>query len=230
MKMLLTLGCFAWAISLIPSAGADEDWLAWRGPNANGVAEADQTFPTQWDATQNILWKSLIPGRGHSSPIVVGDRIFLTTADDQTQVQSLLCYDRATGKPLGKADVNQGGFNPKIHNKNSHATPTPASDGERVFVVFNHHNGVQLTAFNTRGNRLWQQNAGGFLPQAYQFGFAASPLLYGSTVIVSSEFESAGFLAAFDSETGARCGGNVGRQNSATRLRSWPMLPDATNC
>lgn len=176
--------------------------MVWRGPNANGVANDGQVFPVQWNDTQNVIWKSPIPGRGHSSPIVVGDRIFLTTADESAQSQSVLCFDRATGKPRWKVDVNQGGFNPKIHNKNTHATPSPLCDGERVFAVFNNHNSAQLSVVSVDGEKLWQKNAGGFVPQTYQFGYGPSPLLYGSTVIVASEFESAGFLAAFDRQSG----------------------------
>lgn len=185
----------------LPGA-ADDDWRVWRGPNANGVANSDQRPPTQWSKTSNIVWKSPVPGRGHSSPIVVGNRIFLTTADESNQVQSVLCYDRTTGQQVWKVDANRGGFSPKIHNKNTHASPTIASDGERVFAVFNNNQAAQLTALTVEGDQLWQKNAGGFVPRAYQFGYAPSPLLFDDTVIVASEFESAGFLAAFDVESG----------------------------
>lgn len=186
----------------LASTVRSDDWRVWRGPNANGVASSDGPYPVNWNDNQNVIWKTPVPGRGHSSPIVVGDRIFLTTADENAQTQALLCYQRSNGKPLWQVELNRGGFNPKIHNKNTHATPTPCSDGERVFVAFNNHQGVQLAAVSVDGEKIWQKAAGTYRPKTYQFGYAPSPLIYGSTVIVSSEFESDGFLAAFDRRTG----------------------------
>ena len=187
-------------VSAIPISRTDaaDDWRVWRGPNANGIAADNQSPPTQWNESTNIIWKAPIPGRGHSSPIVVNDRVILTTADEAAQVQSVLCYQRDTGEPVWKVDVNRGGFNPKIHKKNTHASPTPSSDGESIFVVFNNNNSAQLTAISLDGDKLWQRKAGDYRPQQYQFGYAPSPLLYGSSVIVSSEFESGGYLAAFN--------------------------------
>ena len=79
---------------------SEGDWPWWRGPNFNGVAEAGQQAPIVWSETKNVAWKATVPGRGHSSPTVVGNRIFLATADDQAQVQSILCFDRKRGKQL----------------------------------------------------------------------------------------------------------------------------------
>ena len=190
------------AVCLGTSVTFSDDWRVWRGPTANGHAAPDQSFPTQWDQVNNLKWRSPVPGRGHSSPIIVGNRIYLTTANEETQVQSLLCYDRASGKQRFQVTVNEGGFAAKIHKKNTHASPTAVSDGESIFVVFNNHASAQLTALSLDGDILWQKNAGGFVPETYQFGYAPSPLIYGSTVIVSSEYESNGFLAAFDRKTG----------------------------
>ena len=99
------------------------DWSGWRGPNGNGIAAAGQTIPTTWSATKNVLWKQQIPGRGHSSPTIVGDRIYLTSADEARQTQAVLAFDRATGKPLWLTPISEGGF-PKTHKKNTHATPS----------------------------------------------------------------------------------------------------------
>ena len=79
------------------SHGAD-DWPWWRGPNHNGIANPDQTPPTEFGATSNVRWVADVPGRGHGSPSVFGDRVFLATADETTQSQALLCFDRATGR------------------------------------------------------------------------------------------------------------------------------------
>lgn len=177
------------------------DWPAWRGPGGNNVAEPGQNLPARFSPTENIIWKAVVPGRGHSSPIVVGSQVLLTTADEQRETQSVLAWDRLTGTLLWKSEVNAGGFPKQIHKKNTHASPTLACDGERLFAVFNNHDVAQLTALSLDGRILWQVSAGPFAPVKYQFGFAPSPLVYKSLVIVASEFED-GFLAAFDKQTG----------------------------
>ncbi len=180
---------------------AKADWLQWRGPNGNGVAADGEKPPTFWSPTKNVIWKSPVPGRGHSSPIVVGDRVILTTADEGTQEQSVHCFNRKTGKPMWKLAVSRGGFHKKIHNKNTHASPTPASDGKLIYALFPHHGDVQLIALDLDGNSQWQINVGGYKPQKYTFGYAASPTLFKDMVIVASEYEQ-GFIAAFDKSNG----------------------------
>lgn len=190
-------------ICLIPtSLPAADDWRVWRGPTGNGLAAAGETPPVKWSETEHILWKTPLPGRGHASPIVVNDRVLLATADETQQVQSVVCLARATGKLLWKTDVNRGGFAPKIHQKNTHASPTLVSNGTQVFAAFPHHESIQLTALDLQGRQQWQIRAGGFLPKAYQFGYAPSPLLYQNTVIVAAEYEKNGYLAAFDQQSG----------------------------
>ena len=73
------------------------DWPWWRGPARDGIAHSDQSPPLSWSEKQNVLWKAEVPGRGHSSPIIVGERIFLTTADEKQEIQSVRCYARDTG-------------------------------------------------------------------------------------------------------------------------------------
>ena len=73
---------------------AQDDWQNWRGPTGNGIAASGQTPPTKWDSKTNVIWKTKVPGRGHSSPTIVGNRIFLTTSDDDNQQQSVVCFDR----------------------------------------------------------------------------------------------------------------------------------------
>ncbi|MBI1313499.1 PQQ-binding-like beta-propeller repeat protein [bacterium] len=185
-------------------AEADE-WRTWRGPNLNGVATAGQTPPTEWSETKNIVWTVPVPGRGHSSPTLVGDRIFLTSADESSQTQAVICFDRKTGQQLWLTPVNRGGFPAQIHNKNTHASPTAVSDGERVYASFLNHDGVQLVALSLEGKILWpkkQSSVGAYLPKQYRYGYAPSPLLYDGTVIVASESDSGSFLAAFNAKTG----------------------------
>jgi len=187
---------------LLDSTQAANDWPVWRGPTGKGLAAKDETPPVKWSESESIRWKTPLPGRGHGSPIVVNDRILIPTADEAKQIQSVLCLSRKSGDVLWKTDVNQGGFAPKIHQKNTHASPTLASNGETVFAVFPQYDRVQLTALDLNGKRKWQIKAGGYLPKAYQFGYAPSPILYRGTVIVTSEYEKNGFIAAFDQQTG----------------------------
>ncbi|MEM1295303.1 MAG: PQQ-binding-like beta-propeller repeat protein [Verrucomicrobiota bacterium] len=186
-------------ITLLPLKSAD--WPAWRGPNGNGVADSDQDPPTSWSAEEHVIWKVKVPGRGHSSPILVGNQVILTTADEKTQAQSVLSFDRDTGELGWETMVHRVPELPKIHKKNTHASPTAASNGSSVFVVFFNDGILHLTSLNLKGEKQWQKQAGSFRPR-YHFGYAASPLLYGDSVIVSAEFADGGYLAAFSSETG----------------------------
>jgi len=178
------------------------DWPWWRGPNFNGIAAEGEKPPTTWSESQNVVWKSAVPGRGHSTPIIVGNKVILTTADEKAKVQAVVAYDRQSGKQLWKTDIHKGGFLAEIHKKNTHASPTAAWDGERLFVVFANSDAVSLTALDIDGNQVWQKRAGGFTPKKYSFGYGPSPLLYKDKVIVAGEYEAGGFIKAFDRKTG----------------------------
>ena len=145
---------------VIATAPSDAgDWATWRGPNVNGIAATGQTPPVAWSDSNNVIWKTPVPGRGHSSPTIVGNQIFLTTADEQTQTQGVLAFDRATGKQLWTTPISKGGF-PETHRKNTHATPSVACDGERLFVSFHHHSNIQVSALSLDGKVLWQRTVG----------------------------------------------------------------------
>ena len=116
--------------------GSDGNWLSWRGPSGDGVAAMGQNIPTKWSETQHLKWKAPVPGRGHSTPIVVGDRIFLTTAREKEGFQSVLCYSFSTGDLIWEKVLLEGLLPEKIHRKNTHASPSVASDGDKIFAVF----------------------------------------------------------------------------------------------
>ncbi|MFN0018516.1 MAG: PQQ-binding-like beta-propeller repeat protein [Pirellulaceae bacterium] len=188
-------------IADFPKLNAETDWPWWRGPSRDGHAPKSAKPPTRWSETENVVWKSPLPGRGHSSPIIVGDRIFLTTADDGKQEQSVLALSRKTGKQIWAKKINQGGL-PKLHPKNTHGTPSIACDGERLFVVFCHHETVQATVFDLEGKQVWQRTISPFNPRRYEYGYAPSPLIYRGTVIFAAEYDGDSSLAAFDRESG----------------------------
>ena len=184
----------------IPQAKSG-DWPWWRGPNRNGIAETQPVVPTEWSDRENVVWKVPIAGRGHSSPTIVGDKIFLATANEAQQIQGVLAFDRNNGKALWQTEISRGGF-PKTHSKKTHATCTVACDGERLFVTFHHHAKLTLAALNLNGKKLWAKDVGPFNPKIYEYGYAPSPAFYGNTVIVAADYEKGGHLTAYDRESG----------------------------
>ena len=178
-----------------------DDWARWRGPTGNGIAAAGQSPPIRWDDETNVVWKTPLPGRGHASPIVVADKIFLATADESAQTQSVLCFDRLTGEPLWQTEVSQGEFNPKLHKKNTHASSTIATDREHLFAVFNNHHAVQLVSLDFDGKQRWEKTVGKYETNR-PFGFGASPIVYGGLVIVTNQNNGDSAITAFDTNDG----------------------------
>jgi outer membrane protein assembly factor BamB len=182
-----------------PIAIAETDWPWWRGPQRNGVASANQKPPLTWSATQNVVWKSPIPGRGHGSPTVVGNQVFLATAEHGKDVQSVLCYDRKTGKLLWQTEVHRGGFEKKGNAKSTLASSTVACDGQRLFVNFLNSGAVHTTALDRDGNQLWQTKITDYVIHQ---GYGSSPAVYGNLVLVSADNKGGGAIAGLERATG----------------------------
>jgi outer membrane protein assembly factor BamB len=167
-------------------------WSRWRGPSGQGLASGTG-YPTTWSATENVLWKVPVPGSGNSSPIVWGDRIYLTTAYDRGAKLSVVAFNRSTGARLWEAFApTHAGY---AHAKNGHASPTAATDGSRVYASF----GSSLVAVDMAGKLVWTQNIG---PISNYHGPAGSPLLYRDRVILFQDQSAGAFIAAFDTKTG----------------------------
>lgn len=200
LRFVLATLTLAWGVdSVIASSG---DWLNWRGPYGNGIAAEGQSVPVEFSETENVKWKAPVPGRGHSTPIVVGDRIFITTAREDVGSQSVLCYSFSSGERLWEKILIEGKLPERIHRKNTHASPSVVSDGKRIFVLFFvKGDRLQLFSLDLEGNELWRVDAGRFYPERH-FGYGSSPLLAGGNVIVSAESEGDGFIAGFDADTG----------------------------
>jgi outer membrane protein assembly factor BamB len=198
------LGAGALAIFSMTTAvpASDGNWLSWRGPHGNGVAESGQKLPAEWSESKHVKWKASVPGRGHSTPIVVGDRIFLTTAREDVGSQSVLCYSFSSGELLWERILIEGKLPERIHKKNTHASPSVVSDGERIFALFFvAGDRLHLFSLDLSGRELWHKDAGRFYPERH-FGYGSSPLLAGGNVVISAESEGDGFIAAFDAVTG----------------------------
>ena len=200
-KLWILTGLLFLAPSVSFAQQTSGDWPWWRGPNNNGIAEAGQDVPTSWSSTKNVIWKTPVFGRGHSSPTVVGDRIFLATADEQKQIQYVVAFQRDTGKELWRKEISKGGF-PRTHPKNTHATCTVACDSQLLFVAFHHHAKVTLACLDINGKEQWKKDVGRFDPKVYEYGYAPSPLFYGKNVVLSGDYEGGGFIAAYDRVSG----------------------------
>tara|TARA_R110002073_G_scaffold20123_4_gene72563 strand:- start:8782 stop:10047 length:1266 start_codon:yes stop_codon:yes gene_type:complete len=205
MKPILLLLSMLGLVSLIAQNGAAQDWPQWRGPDANNHATAEIKLPRRWDVStaSDVAWRTKIPGRGHSTPIVVQDSIFLTTAESDKQTQSVLKLNRSDGRLLDQWVIHRGTLPARIHPHNSYASPSPAFDGTRVYVAFHTDDAIWVTALTPEGRKVWQRKVSNFAPEAFQFGYGASPIIEDDLVIVAAEYdgEDSG-LYALDSQTG----------------------------
>jgi outer membrane protein assembly factor BamB len=205
---------------------APQNWPSFRGPHASGVADGQQP-PTRWDVEKGgpRLWKTPIPGLGHSSPIVWGDRVFVTTAvssdpasefkpglygagtpakDVSKHRWRVYCLDKGTGKVLWERTACEGVPKLKRHIKSSHANATPATDGKHLVVSFASEG---LYGYDLDGKLLWKRDlglvdAGAFNDPDLQWGAGSSPILYRGLVIVQCDRQKDSFLAAYDADTG----------------------------
>lgn len=182
----------------VPLDPGPNDWPWWRGPTLNNHAAEGVDPPLRWSTEENVVWVSDVPGRGHGSPCIRGDRIFLPTAVDDDEMQLLLCYDRKTGEQLWQCELHRGEFM-RMHRKNSQASATPMCDGRYVFIPMMNDEGIWLTAVDLEGNIAWQVEAG---PYTSEHGYGGSPMPWKDWVLVAGDNEKTGFLAAVHRATG----------------------------
>ena len=203
----------------IAPASAQTHWPQFRGEGARGLGTA-RNLPDHWSATENVAWKRDIPGRGWSSPIVWGDRIFLTTVVnsekpeepkkglyfggdrpkpvDATHQWKVLCLDLKTGEVLWERQVHEGKPETPIHLKSSYASETPVTDGERVYCYFGN---VGVFCFDLEGKEAVETP---IKPQAMRngWGTAASPVLHGGRLYLVNDNNEDSYLLALDAKTG----------------------------
>ncbi len=172
-----------------------ENWPGWRGPRGDGTS-AEKNLPTEWSATKNVKWKLKLPSPGNSSPVVWGDRVFLTQSIDKAGTErALLCIDRKTSKILWQKSIPFKDKEP-THATNPYCAATPVTDGERVIAS---HGSAGLVCYDFQGNQLWHRDLGLFI---HIWGTAASPILYGDLVILNCGPGDRTSLRAFDKKTG----------------------------
>jgi outer membrane protein assembly factor BamB len=180
----------------LPALGLASDWPQFRGPDGQGHSTS-QNVPLTWSESENIAWKVPVAGSGWSSPSIAAEQIWLTTAVDEGHSLRAIALDRKTGRTLHDVEVfhvdNPGG----IHANNSHASPTPVIDGDRVYVHFGAHGTACLS---TSGKVVWKTQE---LKYNHQHGPGGSPVVWEDLLIVSCDGGDVQYVAALDTATGA---------------------------
>lgn len=215
-----TLGV-AVLIFMCGSLAWGENWPGWRGPGGLGIS-SEKGIPVQWDLSKNLRWKADLPGVGHASPIVWGNRVFVTTAvssdptqetfrkglyfggerkkpDEAEYAWELLCFDRDSGKLLWKQTAIRKKPDSARHMKNSYASHTPVTDGKYVYAFFGD---AGLFCYDFEGKRVWSRDFGVF-KMRYDWGTASSPILYRDRLFLNCDQEGPGsFLIALEKKSG----------------------------
>ena len=198
---------------------AQTNWPCFRGPSC-GVAE-DEVLPVSWSTAENVVWKVDVVGRAWSSPIVWSDKVFLTTVASEGHVEEakkglyfggdrnkpssathhwiVYCYDWASGKTLWQKTVHTGKPAQPVHIKNTYASETPVTDGQRVYFYFGN---LGVFCFDLEGNELWRKRLDP-AKMRYNWGTAASPVLHGDRLFLVNDNEEQSYLLALDKKTGA---------------------------
>lgn len=222
MRLLLT----AILMSALALA-VDDDWPGWRGPTANGVSPL-KNIPSSWSADRNVAWKTPLEGRGHSSPVVWGDRIFLTTdiegervegvvppkhilrgepfrqpdstGMDHKHILKVMCFDTKSGKRLWERVAYQGIMADEIHKFNTYASPTTVTDGKSVYAYFGSEG---LYKYDFDGNLVWKTSFGPIMTEG--LGVGVSPVLFEDKIIILADQDDGdhSFLAAVSVKDGS---------------------------
>jgi len=193
-------------------AGPIEDWAAWRGPRGDGTS-TETAVPTTWGADSNIHWKTPIPGKGHSSPVIHGDRVYLTTCIKEKEQRVLMCLDRKTGKILWQRVVLTAKLE-RIHRLNSYSSSTPATDGKLVWVTFLQKPNLRVFCYTADGKKVWDKTPGEFHSV---HGFCSPPIPFKDMIIVNGDQDAKAYIVALHK----RSGKEVWRVDRPRRTRSY---------
>lgn len=209
---------FAFVISICLVAMTDAgDWPGWRGSKQDGIS-GESAIPTRWGLQKdgsfaNLCWKTAIPGTGHSSPIVSGDAVFITSCLESEQQRILMRLDRMTGKIVWQRTALTSPLDP-IHRLNSRSSSTPVTDGKRVYATWLDKTEMFVAAFDFDGNKIWERRPG---PFASKHGFCTCPIIYREWLILNGDHDGDSFIAAI------RCsdGGTVWKTPRENHTRSY---------
>jgi outer membrane protein assembly factor BamB len=205
-----------------PSFGlAADNWPQFRGPDSRGLGKEDRRLPEVWSATQNVVWKTAVPGRGWSSPVVWGDKVFLTSVIKEGSLEEVkkglyfggergtpekvhrwkvYCLSFDTGEVLWEQTAHKGSPESSHHLKNTFASETPVTDGERIYAYFGN---TGLFAYDMDGGEQWTRRWDAVKTRA-GWGSAALPVLHNDRLYVVNDNEDQSFLEALEANTGER--------------------------
>ncbi|HEX3151444.1 MAG TPA: PQQ-binding-like beta-propeller repeat protein [Gemmataceae bacterium] len=207
------------ALLVLPAPVCADEWPQFRGPGGTGVVTSKVVPPSTWTTTDNVAWKTEVPGEGWSCPIVTGGKVFVTSCVSDTKATppktgyyaptntkthtgehkwTLFCIDAATGKILWERVAHQGEPKHPIHVKASYAPETPVTDGERVYAYFGN---VGVYCYDLAGKQLWSRSWD-VVPTQLNWGTGASPALHKDRLYIVNDNEKKSFLVAIDKSTG----------------------------
>ncbi|MFY9152346.1 MAG: PQQ-binding-like beta-propeller repeat protein [Prolixibacteraceae bacterium] len=239
--LLLFFFCLSAFLNLQAQTAFNQQWPSFRGPGGCGYLENTQS-PTNWntDTNENIRWKTAIPGLGHSCPVIWDDKIFVTTAANSTNSESLkiglygdideandsldhefkvYCLDKNSGKIIWERVAHKGIPKSKRHTKASQANCTPATDGKYLVV---HFGSEGLFCYDLNGNLIWEKDMGILAPGPYtdpgvEWGYASSPVIYRDKIIVQCDIPKTPFITALDLASG----NEVWRTSRGNEVSTW---------
>jgi outer membrane protein assembly factor BamB len=225
--MMTAIALLVSGLALAASDGGSDDWPGWRGPTANGISPL-KDVPSSWSEERNVAWKTPLEGRGHSSPVVWGDRIFLTTdiqgeaitgvvppkhilrgepfrqpdslGMDHKHILKVMCFDAKSGKQLWERTAHQGMVADEIHKFNTYASPTTVTDGKFVYAYFESQG---LYKYDFDGNQVWKVSFGPIMSEG--LGSGVSPVLFEDKIIILADQDEGekSFMAAVSTKDGS---------------------------
>ena len=200
---------------ILVARGAEKQWPCFRGPTGQGIA-SEKKFPQSWSTTENVIWKVKLNGRGNSSPIIWDNKVFVTSASEDGKIRELYCYNRKNGNLIWKGAAPVPETMERLYWKNSYASSTPVTDGERVVVFFGNSG---MVCFNMDGELQWTRDLGEFTTT---HGPGTNPVIYKNKVIlIQDQNRGESVFVALDKETG-----QILWQKKRERVMGWssPIL------
>jgi outer membrane protein assembly factor BamB len=180
------------------TASWGQEWPGWRGPRRDGTT-LETGFPVRWSPTENVLWKIPLPGKGHSSPVVWGDRLYVSACVEEKGERHLLSMDRKDGRLVWDKVVLVTPAMEHVHNLNSFASSTPVTDGKHLWIAYLDEGRFDVYCFDMDGNLAWKEVPGEFHSV---HGFCSSGLLYKDMVIFNGDQDAVAWIVALDQATG----------------------------
>lgn len=194
--------CVVWRLGVVAlgfaSVAPSRDWPGWRGPARDGVASGEVP-PQTWSEQSQVRWRTPVPGRGHSSPTVAAGKVFLSTAYDLDQRQSVLAFDAQSGRVLWETVLHRGGLEPSLSRQASHASASVTWDEGRLYAAFLNQKAIHVSALDTEGRILWQKRVSDYVTVR---AYGGSPLIHGDLVIINADHKEGGRIVALDKASG----------------------------